>query len=70
MVILICQVSAQLIWEQKITRILKSSLNGICHIAQPLDKSNLIEPISHTLSPTYPSDIFQTKSHRYGHYVL
>ena len=39
-------------------------------IAQPLDKSNLIEPISHKLFPTYPSDIFQAKFHRYDHYVL
>ena len=56
--------------NKNLTRILESSLNGICRIAQPLDKSNLIEPISHKLFPTHPSDIFHAKSHRYGHYVL
>ena len=44
--------------NKKLTRILKSSLNRMCHIAQPVDKSNWIEPISHKLFPTYPSDIF------------
>ena len=52
---------------KKLAHVLRLSLNRICRIAQPYDKSNWIEPISHILFPTYPSDIFQARSHRYGH---
>ena len=58
---------SQIAFGTKNFGVLKLSLNRICRIAQPFDKSKWIEPISHILFTTYPSDIFQAKSHRYGY---
>ena len=55
MVILSAKFQPNRYGNKKLTRILKSSLNGIhvCRIAQPPDKSNLITPTPYMVLPLF-----------------